>query len=157
MNAPKLIFLILLTLFPISASAQSTYTGWRGDGTGRFENVKPPTSWDSEGAKIVWKVKVDRGFSSPVFHQGRIFLTSDPSNVVCFDSKSGKEVWRKSLGYEDVLGAAKAKKINAKHTEFADKKQAINKEYKELRKSELDSPRVDKLKQQLRDIDKQLR
>ncbi|MGI9443597.1 MAG: PQQ-binding-like beta-propeller repeat protein, partial [Rubripirellula sp.] len=69
---------VLLTPFCSRGNAEN-WPGWRGlrgDGTSLETNV--PTEWDGDSGKnIRWKVAVPgSGYSSPVIHGDRIFLTS---------------------------------------------------------------------------------
>ena len=69
---------VLLTPFCSRSSAEN-WPGWRGlrgDGTSAELNV--PTEWDGKsGENIRWKTAVPgSGYSSPIIHGDRIFLTS---------------------------------------------------------------------------------
>jgi outer membrane protein assembly factor BamB len=78
--------------------------GWRGDGSGRFAEAQPPIEWDGESGKnIVWKTKVGVSkFSSPVFVQGKLFIVSEPAQLVCLDAETGTMVWERTNGWADL-------------------------------------------------------
>jgi outer membrane protein assembly factor BamB len=78
--------------------------GWRGDGTGRYPGATPPTAWDrtSTGGGystkgILWMSPLPNiGVSSPILVGDRIFLTSEVSDLVCLDKKTGRVLWIRS-------------------------------------------------------------
>jgi outer membrane protein assembly factor BamB len=78
--------------------------GWRGDGSGRYPSATPPTSWErkKDGASyavkgILWMTPLpDVGVSCPIIVGQRIFLTTEISDLVCFDKQSGRILWIRS-------------------------------------------------------------
>ena len=95
----------LLFLCQLSALALAAdWSQFRGaDGQGHGGEVSLPTEWSPE-KNIAWKVEVPgEGWSSPVVHQGRIYLTAavpvdeaseDRSlKLFCLDGKSGETIW----------------------------------------------------------------
>ena len=97
-----LIFALVLLATAGSQGIAENWPGWRGlrgDGTSLESNL--PTEWDGESGKnIRWKAAIPgSGFSSPVIHGDRIFLTScDESEETrllhCVDRKSGALICR---------------------------------------------------------------
>ncbi len=84
-----------LLILMIAASASAEVTGWRGDGTGRFPDATPPTTWDaSAGKNILWQTKVGKSQSAPVIVNDRIFLLSEPDKLLCLDLHDGKQLWK---------------------------------------------------------------
>lgn len=80
------------------------WPGWRGpthDGIAA-SGQRVPIRWDDR-KNVIWKVKIPgRGHASPTVVEDRIFLpTADEKKqiemVLCFDRKTGKEIWRKDL------------------------------------------------------------
>lgn len=140
----------------LAAPAAAETVGWRGDGTGRFDESQPPTVWSEDSANVKWKVKIGRGYSSPVLCQGKLLFTAEPSDVVCLDAASGRELWRRSAGYESVLGADEAERIAAKQAEFDQQRQALNEERKALENSDPDS-QLQKLKEARQAVDQRRR
>ena len=71
---------------------------WRGpnrDGIAAADQ-KPPMKW-SETENILWKIRVPgRGHGAPIVVRDRVFLTAanDSQWLLCFDRKTGKELWR---------------------------------------------------------------
>ncbi|MHA3772379.1 outer membrane protein assembly factor BamB family protein [Verrucomicrobiota bacterium sgz303538] len=57
-------------------------------------------SFPSEGLKVLWRVPIGNGFSSPCIAQGRVFVTYSQvtrtaanENVLCVDAATGKTIW----------------------------------------------------------------
>jgi outer membrane protein assembly factor BamB len=85
--------------------------GWRGDGTGRYPGATPPTSWERKKSGggyaargILWAAPLPNiGVSSPIIVGNRIFVTAEPSDLVCLDKASGQILWiRSSLAFEGL-------------------------------------------------------
>src|SRR5580693_9453795 len=78
--------------------------GWRGDGTGRYPGATPPTAWEMRrngsqfAAKgMLWGQPLpSTTVSSPIIVGDRIFLTSEPTDLMCLDKKSGRILWIRS-------------------------------------------------------------
>ncbi len=84
----------------INTAAAQEWTRFRGpNGTGESEAPGIPATWGAD--EIRWKVEIPGvGHSSPVIWGNKLFLISaDPKTakrfVLCFDTKSGKELWRR--------------------------------------------------------------
>jgi outer membrane protein assembly factor BamB len=95
---------IIIILFPIAlalVSRAEDWPQWRGprrDGvwheTGILQSFPP------DGLKILWRVPVGVGFSSPVVAQNKVYVTDSyvtrtnaRENVRCFDAATGKTNW----------------------------------------------------------------
>ncbi len=142
-----------LTLPP----AQAQVTGWRGDGSGRFTKAQPPTKWSKDSENILWKTDLPKGYSSPILNDGRLFLTAQPSEVICIDAAKGTELWRQTADYTTTLGAAEAARIAATQGKLATEKAEINKKYKDLQKVQPDSPELERLNDQRKEVDNRRR
>ena len=78
--------------------------GWRGDGTGRYPAATPPLTWERKKAGpgyrtkgIVWMTPMaDQGVSCPIVVGDRIYMTTEISDLVCLDKKTGKVLWIRS-------------------------------------------------------------
>jgi hypothetical protein len=87
--------------------------GWRYDGTGRFPNAKPAINW-SKDKNVRWKIEMPgRSLASPVVVGQRVFVTSDPSELMCLSIEDGVAIWQRSHEYADVFDAAKSQTIEA--------------------------------------------
>jgi outer membrane protein assembly factor BamB len=100
-------FLVLGLVAAVAHAAEPAadqVVGFRGDGTGIFPAANPPTTWNEEKKEgIVWKVNVGATLhSSPVISADKIFLLVESDKLVCLDAKSGKELWAKTTGVQDL-------------------------------------------------------
>jgi outer membrane protein assembly factor BamB len=105
---------ILILFVPLVTAGD--WSGWRGPtGQGVCDEKDLPLEWDAKtGKNVLWKaelpghdgkVKTDHNQSSPVVIKGKVFVTSSvwpkgvetkefpEHHVLCFDSKSGKQLW----------------------------------------------------------------
>ncbi|SKA97966.1 Outer membrane protein assembly factor BamB, contains PQQ-like beta-propeller repeat [Prosthecobacter debontii] len=94
------------------AVAKSDWSRFRGpNGTGVAEAAGLPTEVTADNT--VWSVPLDKGWSSPVLWEDRIFVTAETGagkhGVISLDAKTGKEVWR----YEDVFTEHKKHNFNS--------------------------------------------
>ena len=126
-------FVISMSLvLPVQAA------GWRHDGTGRFPNTNPPVSWSKDN-NVTWKVELPgRSLASPVVVGQRVYVTSDPAEVICLSIGDGQTVWQKSHEYADVFGDTKGRMIEA-NLELAQKvrkqKDELNRKRGEAKKA----------------------
>jgi len=109
----------------------SPVCGWRGDGSGRFAAADLPTTWDEE-TNVLWSAKVGESHSSPIVSNGRVFVTVEPNELVCLDAATGKELWRRGHGAEQLPKDLKEKVVeeeldsgNAAQTPLADGKRVF--------------------------------
>src|SRR5262249_59936876 len=64
------------------STATAAPIGWRTDGTGTYPGAVPPTDWGQEN--VLWKTRLPgRSFGSPVLTGDRIFVVSDPPELLC--------------------------------------------------------------------------
>src|SRR5262245_14408972 len=76
--------------------------GWRGDGTGRFPDAKPPSEWGKD-RNVLWKVALPgTSFGSPIVVGDNVLVVSDPGDLLCVRRSDGKLLWKKSIS--DVKG-----------------------------------------------------
>ena len=80
--------------------------GWRGDGSGLFPDAKPPMKF---AGNIRWKTEVGSGMSSPIVVGDRVFITAEPDLLVCMHRDTGKLLWKKSTGFDDLPKGEKIK------------------------------------------------
>lgn len=167
MSVPSHLFILSCLMavcihLPVHADAADA-VGWRGDGSGRFEKTDPPITWSKDSGNILWRVKLERGYSSPVLCKtgangaGRLFLTAAPSDVVCIDAESGEILWRETVDYAVALGEAEAARIASAREEIEQRRREVNQQYKELREADPDSPKVEALKEQKNAVEEELR
>jgi len=82
--------------------------GFRGDGSGLYPESRPPAEW-GEKKNVKWRTRVGKGYSSPVFSDGCLYVTSDPPELACLDSTTGAIRWRVSLQSADLPPDLQAK------------------------------------------------
>lgn len=112
----------------LASTSLTAPVGWRNDGTGRFTDVTPPTEW-AEDKNVVWKVKLPgRSQGSPILVGERLFVVSDPAELVCVNAADGKVLWRHSNDLEDLYGADKAKEIAAEYAKLKDERRKLERE-----------------------------
>ena len=118
-------------------------TGWRGDGSGRFAAVNPPTEW-SATKNIIWKAKMPaRSNSQPVIVGKRVFTCAEPNTLICVDKKTGKTLWSKTNSYRDIVPAKLWPKVQ-RQLEAANKiNDAKRKDELALRRNERDQETAD--------------
>ena len=60
------------------------------------ENGQPKLVWHKDGLKA--------RYTSPIIHDGRLYITDDTANLFCLDGKTGKQYWRFHYG-RDARGS----------------------------------------------------
>ncbi|MBI3829560.1 MAG: sigma-70 family RNA polymerase sigma factor [Planctomycetes bacterium] len=90
--------------------------GWRGDGTGRYPDAQPPSTWSrnekGEKKNIAWETKLPcYSWATPIIVGDKIITRSEPYDLICLDKMSGKLLWIRS--HPPFLGvSADEKKVN---------------------------------------------
>lgn len=122
-----MIYSLVALLVPQSLSAATDplqdWPVWRGPyANGKAaDNQKPPTSF-GENQNVLWKVPVPgRGHASPVIVGDQIFLTTadeqrQVQGVICYDKKSGKQLWITPLHKGNFPGQIHKKNTHASGT-----------------------------------------
>jgi outer membrane protein assembly factor BamB len=125
---PSRLSAVLLGGLLLASPAPADPIGWRTDGTGRYANADPPTEW-GEDRNVVWKVKLPgHSQGSPILVGDRLFVVSDPAELLCVSAADGKILWRRSDGLEDVYGADKAKEITAEYARHKEQRRSLERE-----------------------------
>jgi outer membrane protein assembly factor BamB len=94
------VFLLFLSASPLFAENWPCWRGPRGDGTSL--DTKVPLVW-SKTENVRWHVPIaGRGYSSPIVHGDRIFLTtcdekSHKRLLLCLDRKTGRTQWSRTV------------------------------------------------------------
>ena len=73
----------------------------------KVKDGKPELVWQKDGTKA--------GYSSPILHQGRLYIADNGAGLWCFDAQKGEPLWKRSFRY-GRLGAAPASGPTAKFT-----------------------------------------
>ncbi len=99
-----LLLFLTAMLPPAGLSTAGDWPHWRGpylNGSSDEKNL--PATW-SKTENIAWTASLPgHGSATPVVAKGKIFVSStdkDSSDLlaICFDARTGKELWRKKLG-----------------------------------------------------------
>jgi outer membrane protein assembly factor BamB len=102
--------------------------GWRTDGTGRYPAAAVPTVWGVE-KNVRWKTPLPgRSQGSPIVVGERVFVVSDPAELLCVSAADGSIVWRRSQAPADLYGTEKAAEIVAEFKRFRTERQNLEKE-----------------------------
>jgi outer membrane protein assembly factor BamB len=87
--------LVLLGCFVSCQPGTGATVGWRNDGTGRFPTATPPSEWSSD-KNVLWKVALPGpSYGAPIVVGDRLFVASDPGELLCINRADGKVLWRK--------------------------------------------------------------
>jgi outer membrane protein assembly factor BamB len=93
---------------PIPQPESKPSAGFRGDGSGVYPESRPPAEW-GEKKNVKWRTRVGKGYSSPVFSQGCLYVTSDPPELICIDAATGAIRWKAPLKSADLPSDFQAK------------------------------------------------
>lgn len=88
---------------PVGVAGQ--VVGWRGNGQGQFKDVTPPVRWTGEAddKNIKWTAEVGKNrYGSVIVVGNRLLLTSEPDTLLCLDADSGKKLWEKTNGLDQL-------------------------------------------------------
>jgi outer membrane protein assembly factor BamB len=98
-----LIFLTAI-LLPTGRTSTGDWPHWRGPYlNGSSEEKNLPARW-SKTENIAWTASLPGlGSATPVIANGKVFISSTDTGssnllALCFDARTGKELWRKKLG-----------------------------------------------------------
>ena len=70
-----------------------------GHGKGELLAVKPGGTGMLGADRVVWRMKKNvPNRSSPLLHDGLLYMTDDTAMATCVDAKTGEEVWKQRLG-----------------------------------------------------------
>lgn len=100
-------FALTLILVFASRSCAENWPEFRGPtGQGTSAAIGLPVTWDATRG-VAWRIAIEgRGWSSPVLHEGRIYLsTAVPTanadeqslQAVCIDAANGTKVWQREI------------------------------------------------------------
>lgn len=113
---PKQISLLVLGGLTLLAPAglRADVFGWRGDGTGQFPDASPPLVWNQDD-NVVWKTRLPSwSNAAPVVSGERVFVTSEPNELLALDRRTGDILWKRSLSPVDLLPEEEAAPLRAR-------------------------------------------
>jgi outer membrane protein assembly factor BamB len=88
----------VLAFFPAIAVEAADWTQWRGQERDGRVSASPSANWANE-PRLVWKLEIGQGHSSPVKYGGRVFTLSRKAEeevVSCLSFESGEILWQKT-------------------------------------------------------------
>ncbi len=98
--------ILLLTSLLLSAGVNAQATRWRGpNGNGIYPDKNLLKTWPAEGPAMLWHFDgLGKGFSSPVFAGGKIYLTGtiEDQGYIYVLSMDGKQVAKYPYGKEFI-------------------------------------------------------
>ena len=99
----KLLVVVFAVCLLGSSLVAAQISGWRIDSTGRYLDANPPIEWSAE-TNVVWKTPMPgTSNGSPTIVGDRIFVCSEPTNLVCVRASDGEILWQRTNTYLDVL------------------------------------------------------
>jgi outer membrane protein assembly factor BamB len=100
----KIIVIIINLLFLVQLGGAQSFNNWRGPNRdGHYPETNLLKSWPAEGPRMIWAYeKLGAGFSSPVFVNGKIYITGLEGEVgyVYVLSEKGEFQWKFPYGNE---------------------------------------------------------
>jgi outer membrane protein assembly factor BamB len=100
----------MLAISAFAAAADNGGNLWwpqfRGPHSSGIGDGKPPVQF-GPSQKVIWKVRVGPGLSSPIVWKNRIFLTefdreSKRFATFCLDRRTGKTLWRRAVSVAEI-------------------------------------------------------
>ena len=137
-------------------------SGWRTDGTGYYADADPPRTWSDE-KNVAWKTELPgRSHSSPVVSGNRVFVCSDPAELLCLNVSDGEVLWQKSHEWSDVFPPEKVAEIEESYAQadlLEKQRKEIHTKFDELRKAdpEGNKTRIEELKEQVVSLELRLK
>jgi outer membrane protein assembly factor BamB len=111
--------LMLVISFLMPAARGQAPAGWRGDGTGVSASTRPPLKW-SRDTNVVWAAAMPaRSNSQPIMVGERLFVCSEPFDLLCLSVRDGNILWRRSNAYRDVTDDQSWSRVEAELTAAA--------------------------------------
>ncbi len=95
--------LLLLSHVLIVNCVCADVVSWRNGGNGLYPESTAPFKWNDK-SNILWKVDTPiKGNAAPIIVGDKLFYTAEPADLICVDARNGKELWRTSNSFEDVI------------------------------------------------------
>ncbi len=137
-----------------SVGAQAP-VGWRHDGTGKFPKANPPREWSKE-SNVLWKVRLPGPSNgSPIVVGERLFVVSDPAELLCIRAADGKVLWQQANTPVEAFGAARAKEMADQHARLDKERDRLSRAHNKLRKEGPDAKqKLEALRKELQGVEK---
>jgi outer membrane protein assembly factor BamB len=107
----------------------------------------------------VWKTRLPGGgFGSPILVGDRLFVVSEPAELLCIHPSDGRILWRQSNTPVEVLGEEKAAEVAAQYTRLDEERNRLGREENKLRKDEpAAKDKLEELRKKVRQADQAIR
>ncbi|MDB5172107.1 MAG: hypothetical protein JWN51_880 [Phycisphaerales bacterium] len=110
MKSHALTILVLSPLLVAGFCSAAEVNGWRGNGTGQFKDPQAPTAWakdaDGKTSHVIWQKKLPHySWASPLLVGDRLYIRSEPYDMMCLEAKTGKLIWVRSHGPNEIVTA----------------------------------------------------
>ena len=160
----KILLSLLCFVVTLASLAAQEPIGWRTDGTGRYPKADPPKVWGVD-KNVVWKTKMPSfSVATPIIVGDKIFVTSEPTSLLCINKADGVILWEKKSSYAELPWTAEEKvKLEVERAQSAvwgKEQQALEKKLNVLEKmrnddkekaKELKKP-IDELRTQVNEL-----
>lgn len=156
-----LIIILLTIVWSAPTAAHGDSVGFRGDGTGVFKGT-PPTRWSRvTGENIRWKTRLPSwANASPVTQGSRVFVTSEPTELIALDKTTGKIAWTRRHDFLDTLsgderrqGERETARIPALKAELEKKQRSVNQLKRDVRRQRSKESAVQALEKAMAALD----
>ena len=88
--------IVLVGCLSVTALA-GDIVGWRTDWTGKYEKSNSVSEW-SQDKNVIWKTPTPAwGNALPVIVGDKIFICSEPANLICVNKADGNILWQKAF------------------------------------------------------------
>ncbi len=160
---PVVVLLSLLSC--LVACAQGV--GWRTDGTGKYPDATPVTTWSPE-EHVIWSLDMDTfSNATPVFVDDRLFTLAEPDRLVCVDAVTGELLWERTNSLAELADPAEVTAIEQAQEDAAELRKQINKANGQIWRAKQDlqdkpddetlKARIEELQEQQKALREQLR
>ncbi|MCX7590997.1 MAG: PQQ-binding-like beta-propeller repeat protein, partial [Kiritimatiellae bacterium] len=129
-------------------------TGWRGNGMGCYPNAEPPTEWGPD-KNIIWSTNLPSwGNATPVIVGDRIFITSEPTDLLCLQRSDGKILWQARNTYFEPLTPEEIEKAKEMQRQAAVVRAEIAEVEKQRAAVQKEVNRINDLRKRIQDLEK---
>lgn len=88
---------------PLGTAAHPAPLGWHQDTFSRYPDATPVTSWAPD-QHVVWSTPTPGwGNASPVLAGDRLFISAEPTTLLCLSAADGQILWQRTNGYDNFL------------------------------------------------------
>ena len=90
-----------LAALAIATQLSAAPVGWRTDGTGRYPDAQPATTWSTE-QNVVWAAELPSwSNATPALAGEWVFVCSEPTTLYCLRRSDGGVVWKQDHSSAD--------------------------------------------------------